>query len=88
MRGLIVAGLLLLCSGTASANPISDVGETVASTTVNGARWTGHTVGAGVTWLLVNTDSVLHWTNAVLHDKVIHPAVSLLTLGSVELSGS
>ena len=88
MRVLIVAGLLLLCSGTASANPISDVGETVADVTVDGARWTGHTVGAGITWLLVNTDSALHWTWFTLHNNGIHPLVELITFGSVTLSSS
>lgn len=81
MRGLIVAGLLLLCSGTASANPIAEVGEA----TVEGARWTGHTLGAGLTWVLVNTDKGLEWTEAVLHQKVIHPLVNVVTLGYVTL---
>lgn len=89
MKTLAVLGLVFgLWTGVASANPISEAGETVVDTTVNGARWTGHTVGAGVTWVLVSTDNALHWTNTVLHDRVIHPVVELLTLGSVQLSGS
>ena len=90
MRGVI--GLLLgwvLIGGmyhqTAMANPIATVGETVADTTVSGARWTGHTIGAGVTWLLVNTDNGLHWTWDVLHAKALHPLVTALTLGNVNL---
>ena len=40
---------------------------------------------AGVTWLLVNTDNGLHWTWDVLHAKALHPLVTALTLGNVNL---
>lgn len=88
MMGVLVG--LLLCSGMtgASANPIAEAGNTVVDTTVTGARWTGHTIGAGVTWVLVNTDQGLHWVWTVGHNQLIHPLVSALTLGGVELPTS
>lgn len=85
MRGLMLGVLLVVGTGVASANPISTAGETVADVTVDGARWTGHTVGAGITWLLVNTDKGIHWTWDVAHNKFLHPLVSTLTLGGVNL---
>ena len=85
--GLVLGWVLIggLYQATAFANPIATVGETVAETTVTGARWTGHTVGAGITWLLVNTDKGIHWTWDVAHNKFLHPLVSTLTLGGVNL---
>ena len=81
MRGLILGMLLFVGAGQAMANPLSEVGEA----TVDGARWTGHTLGAGLTWVIVNTDKGLEWTEAVLHQKVIHPLVNVVTLGYVTL---
>lgn len=70
---------------TAMANPIAEVGETVADTTVSGARWTGHTLGAGVTWVLVNTDNASHFLWNTVHNQFLHPLVGALTLGGVQL---
>ena len=90
MKQAVIFGVLgvLLLAGRVDANPLADAGETVVDTTVNGARWTGHTVGAGVTWVLVNTDEGLHWLWTVGHNQLIHPLVGVLTLGNVELSAS
>lgn len=87
-RVAVVVGLLCGMVQVASANPITEAGETVADTTLDGARWTGHTVGAGVTWVLVNADKGLHWTWDVAHNQFLHPLVGALTLGNVDLSSS
>ena len=35
---------------------------------------------------LVITDKVLHWTWDTLHNKVVHPMVNVLTVGTVDLN--
>ena len=81
MRGVMLAVLVLVGAGQAMANPIGEVG----TASVDAVKFTGSKAGEVITWAVVGTDKVLEWTNSFLHDKVVHPAVEMLTLGSVEL---
>lgn len=44
-----------------------------------------YTVGGWGRSVLVVTDNVLHWTWNTLHNKVVHPVVNVLTVGTVDL---
>ena len=81
MRGLMLGVLLMVGTGVASANPIGEVG----TASVDAVKYTGSKAGEVITWAVIGTDKVLEWTNAFLHDKIVHPAVEMLTLGSVSL---
>ena len=45
-----------------------------------------YTVGSWGRSALVVTDNVLHWTWNTLHNKVVHPIVNVLTVGTVDLN--
>lgn len=73
MRKLVLAGLvglMVLSGGRAEANDVVDA---------------VYTVGGWGRSVLVVTDNVLHWTWNTLHNKVVHPIVSVLTVGTVDL---
>ena len=46
----------------------------------------GAKVWTFTTSAFVVADKVLHWSWEVLHNKIVHPTVSVVTLGTVNLS--
>ena len=68
--GMLV-GLMLVAAPMAYANDL-----------VDGAK----TVGGWGRSALVVTDNVLHWSWNTLHNKIVHPLVSVATFGTVDLS--
>ena len=78
MKQLVLVGLMSLAiwyapQPTAYANDVVDA---------------VYTVGGWGRNVLVVTDNVLHWTWNTLHNKVVHPVVNVLTIGTVELGAS
>ena len=75
MKRLALAGVfyLVLCGGVTPAEA---------------GHWNeaGSKVWGWTTGLIVTTDKVLHWTWDTLHNKVVHPLVNTLTLGTVDLN--
>ena len=69
-------GLGLLCVWMLSV-PVAEAGELQEGVAK---------VGGVAKAILVSTDKVLHWTEAVLHQRVIHPIVLVATFGTVDLS--
>lgn len=73
-KALVIAGLLCALGGQiAAAGELQDAGT--------------KTWNFGMQAFVV-ADKVLHWSWETLHNKVVHPIVNVVTLGSVDLSAS
>ena len=76
MRKLVLVGLMALAIWYAPQP------KAYANDIVDGV----YTVGGWGRSVLVVTDKVLHWTWDTLHNKVVHPMVNVLTVGTVDLN--
>ena len=71
MKRIALAMLLSVgLSGTAQAGELSEIQEKAVKIT---------------TVIVVGADWALHFAWNTLHNKIVHPAVSFLTLGTVDL---
>jgi hypothetical protein len=69
---LVVAGLLCVLGG-----PMASAGEWQDA----GAK----TWNFGMQAFVV-ADKVLHWSWEIMHNRIVHPVVAVVTFGSVDLS--
>ena len=83
---IVLVGLLSWAAPVSAAwwNPLS-WGKSAVVNTVDAAAETGRTGWSFSKELLVGTDEIVHWLWDTLHNKLLHPVVSVLTFGSINL---